>query len=193
MKYSSLNLKKVKLIMYFLQSGWKRANYLKKHKVFYEMGENVYYHTRDIPAEPYLVKIGNNVRFAANVRMITHDIISYMINKMPQYENGDKLPHYMGKIEIGDHVMIGANSIILYNVTIGSNVIVAAGSVVTKDIPSGVVVGGNPARIICTLDEFVEKRRRLAGDIPDKTEGIDKVIHYFWRNDIMEKEESINE
>jgi acetyltransferase-like isoleucine patch superfamily enzyme len=51
-------------------------------------------------------------------------------------------------IIIGDDVWIGMNSIILRGVSIGSGSIVAAGSVVTKDVPSNVVVGGNPARII---------------------------------------------
>jgi serine acetyltransferase len=42
-------------------------------------------------------------------------------------------------------------------VTIGDNVLIAAGSVVTKSIPSNVVVAGNPARYICSLDEYIEK------------------------------------
>lgn len=41
-------------------------------------------------------------------------------------------------------------------VTIGDNALVAAGSVVTKSVPAGVVVGGNPAKIICTVDEYIE-------------------------------------
>lgn len=45
-------------------------------------------------------------------------------------------------------------------VTIGDNVLVAAGSVVTKSIPSGMVVGGNPARIICTLEEYYNKNKQ---------------------------------
>ena len=41
--------------------------------------------------------------------------------------------------------------------TIGDNVLIAAGSVVTKSVPSNVVVGGNPARIVCTIDEYIER------------------------------------
>ena len=41
-------------------------------------------------------------------------------------------------------------------VTIGDNVLIAAGSVVTKSVPSNVVVGGNPARIISSIDEYLE-------------------------------------
>lgn len=53
--------------------------------------------------------------------------------------------------------MVGASSTILPNVRIGNNVIIGAGSVVTKDIPDNVVCAGNPARIICTLDEYINK------------------------------------
>ncbi len=51
-------------------------------------------------------------------------------------------------VTIGDSVWIGGNATILPGVTIGDNVVIGAGSVVTRNIPSGVVVGGNPARII---------------------------------------------
>lgn len=49
---------------------------------------------------------------------------------------------------IGSHCFIGAHSVILPGVTIGDQCIVAAGSVVTKDVPSGTLVAGNPARVI---------------------------------------------
>lgn len=51
------------------------------------------------------------------------------------------------------------NSIILSGVNIGNNVIIGAGSVVTKDIPSNSVYGGNPAKLIMTLDEFYKRRK----------------------------------
>ena len=55
---------------------------------------------------------------------------------------GDKPVH------IEDDVWIGCNSVILHGVTIGHRSIVGAGSVVTRDVPPDVIVGGNPARII---------------------------------------------
>jgi putative colanic acid biosynthesis acetyltransferase WcaB len=62
---------------------------------------------------------------------------------------------------IGNHVDIGANSVIIGSITIGDHVIVGAGSVVTRDVPSGSVVAGNPARILRHGDRPVE---RAAGD-----------------------------
>ena len=62
-----------------------------------------------------------------------------------------------GKIEIGNNVFLGMNAIIMPGVKIGDNSIVAAGSIVTKSVPSGYVVGGNPAKIITDYAKY-EKR-----------------------------------
>lgn len=53
----------------------------------------------------------------------------------------------------GDHVYVAANATVIGDIRIGSNVIVGAGSVVTKDVPDNVVVVGNPAKIIRTIDD----------------------------------------
>ncbi|NRA94502.1 MAG: serine acetyltransferase [Psychroserpens sp.] len=53
---------------------------------------------------------------------------------------------------IGNNVTVGANVVIIGDITIGDNVIIGAGSVVVKDIPSNAVVAGNPAKVIRTLD-----------------------------------------
>lgn len=55
-------------------------------------------------------------------------------------------------ITIGRNVWIGAGATILGGVTIGENAVVAAGSVVTKDVPANMLVGGNPARAIRPID-----------------------------------------
>lgn len=53
---------------------------------------------------------------------------------------------------IGNSVTVGANVVIIGNITIGDNVVIGAGAVVVKDVPSNVVVAGNPARVIRTLE-----------------------------------------
>ena len=63
-------------------------------------------------------------------------------NKNPLYE-----------LEIGNDVWIGGNSVINPGVTIGDNVVIGSGSVVTKDIPSGVVAAGVPCRVIRKITE----------------------------------------
>jgi serine acetyltransferase len=64
---------------------------------------------------------------------------------------------FFGKITVKDNVYIGTGSCILPGVTIESNVIIAAKTVVTKSIPEGVIVGGNPCRIIGKTEEYKNK------------------------------------
>ena len=65
-----------------------------------------------------------------------------------------------GKVLIEDWAYIGAYSQIMPGVTIGEGALVAAGSVVTKSVPKNTVVGGNPARIICSTNEYLEKNMK---------------------------------
>ena len=182
MIFKKNEIRKAKMMMYLIPSAEKRTKWLKKKNIYYNLGENCYYHTRDLPAEPYLLSIHNNVRIAANVRFITHDMIGVMVNKIEgNIEQYGRMKYYIGNIEIFDNVMIGANSTILYNTKIGPNAIVAAGSVVTKDVPEGVIVGGNPAKVIGNFQDFIKKRNNSTLDRPEKTDGIENIISYFWK------------
>ena len=100
-------------------------------------------------SEPFLIAIGDRVTITAGVQLITHDGSTWLIRD----QEGSRYQRY-APITIGDDVFIGVNSIILPGVTIGSRVVVGAGSVVTRDIPDGVVVAGNPARVIRDFDSF---------------------------------------
>ena len=77
---------------------------------------------------------------------------------------------FIDSITIGDNCFLGFNSIILRGVTIGDNVIVGAGAVVTKDIPSGMVAVGNPAKCICTVEELAEKQRAKQKEVSKRNE-----------------------
>lgn len=78
-------------------------------------------------------------------------------------EKSEKYRILFEKIDIGDNVSIGARSIIMPGVNLGPNVIVAAGSVVTKSFSgdeNGIVIGGNPAKIISESWEHLKDKRR---------------------------------
>lgn len=73
-----------------------------------------------------------------------------------------------GKVKIGDNVFIGMNAIILKGVHIGNNVIIGAGSIVNKNVPDNCVVAGNPAKVICDLETYYQKRK--SAQIQEATE-----------------------
>ena len=66
--------------MITIRDGWKKARWLKKHKIFYHIGENVYYTPNILPAEPFLVCLHNNVAISAGVRLITDSIAATVFN-----------------------------------------------------------------------------------------------------------------
>ena len=118
---------------------------------------------------------------AANVNFITHDVINDMLaRKIGAAPGGQLSEYYMDTIEVFDNVAIGSDVTILYGTKIGPNAIVAAGSVVTKDVPEGTVVGGNPARVIGTVDSLIEKRKRIK-DAPINRSSIEEIINYYWK------------
>ncbi len=104
-------------------------------------------------SEPYLITVGSHCQITTGVRFFTHGGGHVVRKDIPEFDT-------FGKIKIGDWVYIGNNSLIMAGVTIEDNVLVAAGSVVTKSIPSGMVVGGNPARIICTIEEYLKNNAK---------------------------------
>lgn len=107
-------------------------------KIGVEIGEKCSFTTCPLwGSEPYLITIGNRVRFSGEVMLITHDGGTWVFRENEKYKN---VVRY-GGITIGNNVFIGARTIILPNVHIGDNVVVGAGSVVTKSIPSGEVWG----------------------------------------------------
>ena len=161
-------------------SPYKRATYLKKHKVFYNMGDNCMTMFRKIPLYPKLISIGNNVWVASNVLFVTHDVIHRMINNKL---NEEHFQEHLGCIDIKDNVFIGSNCTILPNVKIESNTIIAAGSVVNNNIPGNGVYGGTPCKYICSMDEFVNKRDKYPHiEITYSKNGLsDNTIENCWK------------
>jgi acetyltransferase-like isoleucine patch superfamily enzyme len=118
---------------------WKRKDHIK-----YAVGKGVKVGRNckfvDNPiwgTEPYLISIGNHVLISGQVAFINHDGSTWLFRESEAYKDTFKF----GPITVGDNCFIGYRSTILPNVTIGNDCIIAAGSMVTKDIPSGEVWG----------------------------------------------------
>lgn len=118
------------------------------------IGKNCVINTRHWSTEPYLIKIGDNVALTEGVSIHTHGGGRVVRKDHPDFD-------VFGKVVIEDWAYIGAFSQIMPGVTIGEGALVAAGSVVTKSVAPHTVVGGNPARYICTTEEFYEKNKRF--------------------------------
>ena len=63
------------------------------------------------------------------------------------------------KVKILDNCFIGTNTVILPGVIIGPNCIAGANSTVSKDIPPNTICTGSPAKVICSIQEFVDKHK----------------------------------
>lgn len=106
-------------------------------------------------SRPSLLEIGDKVFLHKGITIMTHDFASYVfINKYNEF-----IPSH-GKIKIGNNVWFGCNCTVLKGVTIGNNCIIGTGSVVTRNIPDNSVAIGSPAKVICSIDEYFEKRKR---------------------------------
>jgi len=102
-------------------------------------------------AEPYLVTLGDNVYISLDAKFVCHDGSVLPFRKdIPDLD-------ITKRITVGDNVFIGMGALILPGVTIGNNCIVGAYAVVTKDVPDGTVVGGNPAKKIKKTSDYLEK------------------------------------
>lgn len=108
------------------------------------------------PGHCWLIEIGDNVTMAPRVHILCHDAST------KQFLNYTKI----GRVTIGNNVFIGAESVVLPGVTIGDNVVIGANSTVTHNIPSNSVAVGCPARVIGTLDAYLEKERTRMNSAP---------------------------
>jgi len=149
-------------ILYF-QGGVAYAKHLGV-----KIGENCRIYTTYFGSEPFLITIGNNVTITSGVKFLTHDGSTWLMRD----QKGRRF--YYAPIEVKNNVFIGVNSIIMPGIKIEDRVIIAAGSVVTKSVPSGVVVAGIPAKIIGKYDDI--ERRMLESYVSEQD--IDKSISY---------------
>ena len=118
-----------------------------------KIGKGCFISTREWGTEAYLITVGNHVQITRMVSVHTHGGGNSIRWKEPDFD-------VFGKVTIEDWAYIGAFSHIMPGVTIGEGALVAAGSIVTKSVPPHSVVGGNPARVICTTEDYYERNKQ---------------------------------
>ncbi len=106
-----------------------------------KVGKDVFINSNLLAMARGGITIGNGVRIAANVQLISNNHDPYDLNVL-----------ICKPVEIGDYAWIGAGATILPGVRVGHHAVIGAGSVVTKDVPDYAVAVGNPAKVIKMLD-----------------------------------------
>jgi maltose O-acetyltransferase len=129
-----------------LKRRWARLRQLGMH-----IGNRV-----NLPASTYidtshcfLISIGDDCGFGPDCLILAHDA------QMDEYLDAARL----GRVIIHPSCHIGARTTILAGVEIGPRTVVGANSVVTRSLPPDTVCAGNPAKVICSLEEYLQKHR----------------------------------
>ena len=143
--------------LYAIRNSSSYVSFLRKKGI--NIGKDCFFQspktTRVDITRPYLVDIGNHCYFLENFLLLTHDNVTKVFG--PLYH--DFIPS-SGKVTIGNNVYFTRNCTVLKGVTIGDNCIIGFGSTVMHDIPANSVVAGTPAKVICSIQEYYEKRKK---------------------------------
>ncbi len=113
----------------------------------YKKGVRVRSNTNIDTLFPELVEIGDDFISAPGSVILAHDASLLLFTDKIRAE----------KTIIGNKVFLGSNSVVLPGVKIGNRVIVGSGAIVTRDVPDNSIVVGNPARVISTVDDYIDK------------------------------------
>ena len=116
---------------------------------------------------PQLIEVGDYCVFAPKSIVLTHD--ASLLPTTGKY--------IFKPVRIGNRVFVGYGAVVMPGLTIGDDAVIGSNSVVTKDVPCGMVVAGVPAKLICTTQELATKRK---ADL--------QVAVFDWRMPISNKE-----
>jgi maltose O-acetyltransferase len=121
-------------------SVWMQPPFFCDYGVNIELGERVFFNFNCVVLDVCKVRIGAYTLFGPGVQILTplHPLDAALRRKQ----------EYGKPIDIGDDVWVGGGALILAGVTIGARSVIGAGSVVTRDVPDGVLAAGNPCRVL---------------------------------------------
>ena len=137
------------------------------------IGSGCWILSENFSTEPWLVEIGDRVAVSSGVQFVTHEGTAWLLR--------DRHPNMQvfGHIRIGDDSLVGHGAIILPGTTIGTGCIVGAGAVVKGRFPDGMIVAGNPARVLKPTEEHL----RMLVESPNRLD--------VWHLDAAERERRI--
>ena len=108
------------------------------------LGERVFFNFNCVVLDVCPVTIGDYTQFGPGAQILTP---LHPLDAMQR-----RREEYGRPVSIGSDVWVGAGALILPGVTIGSRTVIGAGSVVTRDVPDGVLAVGNPCRVIRSIE-----------------------------------------
>lgn len=137
----------------WLERRWERLRQLGMH---IGQGVNLPSSTTIDTDHCFLISIGDWSGFGSDCLILAHE------GQMDEFLDAGRI----GRVTIHPHSHIGSRCVILPGVEIGPRTIVGANSVVTRSLPPDTVCAGNPARVLCSLDEYLEKHRARMAQRP---------------------------
>ncbi|ROI03786.1 acyltransferase [Kaistella haifensis] len=103
-------------------------------------------------SEPFLIEIGDQTQIAGGTRFVNHGGTTKTLRRLPGFEDA----RIFGRIKIGKNCTIGSNCVIQQDVQMGDNCILGSSSVLTHSMPNNSVFAGNPARFVCSVEQYAE-------------------------------------
>lgn len=143
-------------LRYHKSSSSRYLRYLRKQGVV--IGENCHIRRKTIDIDltrPSLITIGENCYFNEYFTLLTHDWVSHVF-----IHSGREFIPSSGPVHIGNNVCFGKNVTVLKGVSIGDNCFIGANSLVTRDIPANSIAAGSPCKVISSLDEYYDRRKK---------------------------------
>jgi maltose O-acetyltransferase len=126
-------------------SVWMQPPFFCDYGTNIELGERVFFNFNCVVLDVCRVRIGSYTLFGPAVQILTplHPFNAPLRRRQ----------EYGKPVEIGEDVWVGGGALILAGVSIGSRAVIGAGSVVTRDVPEGVLAAGNPCRMVREIRE----------------------------------------
>jgi acetyltransferase-like isoleucine patch superfamily enzyme len=134
-------------------------------------------------SEPFLIEIGDKTQIAGGTRFINHGGTTKTLRRLKGFEDA----RIFGRIKIGKNCTIGSNCIIQQDVEIGDNCILGASSVLSHSMPPNSVFSGNPAKFVCSVEQYAETILENNSLYPRELEKNKKTLNKWLKENVPHK------